>query len=103
MTTVSLGLTKPCLHRLYRHARVTADAGSQRMPSAPSCALAAAISCSLTYSQAPPVERSTFTAFLHETGLPMRMAVARVSALTETSDSPLVSCMVRTNAREPSA
>ena len=73
------------------------------MPSAPISALASAISASLTCSTVPPVACSTRAAFFHEAGRPMRMAVARVSASTETNLRPPVSRIVRTMALAPSA
>ena len=61
---------------------MTAEAGSQPTPSAPIWALARAISCSETCSHHPPMVSMTVAALRQLAGLPMRMAVARVSALT---------------------
>ena len=98
------GLKKPCFTSFFNPASVTADAGSQPiLPSAPISALASAISTSLTCSTVPPVASSTRTAFFHDAGLPILMAVAMVSAWTEISFLPPASRMVRTSALAPSA
>src|SRR5438128_2239015 len=75
----------------------------QPTPSAPISALASAISTSLTCSTVPPVASRTRTAFFHEAGLPMRMAVAMVSARIGESFFPPFSRMARTSGFAPSA
>ncbi len=59
-------------------ATVVAEAGSQPMPSRPMMALASAISCSLTVMMLPCERRTARSAFFHETGAPIFMAVASV-------------------------
>src|SRR5205823_8071919 len=102
-TTDSLRLMKPCFTNFFNPASVTADAGSQPTPSAPISALASAISTSLTCSTVPPVASRTRTAFFHEAGLPMRMAVSMVSARIGESFFPPFSRMARTSGFAPSA
>ena len=62
-------------------ASVAAEAGSDPMPHCPMIAFASAISCSLTFSTIPLVTVISCSALGHETGSPMRMAVASVSGL----------------------
>ena len=69
-------------------ASVAADAGSQPIPARPITALASAISCSLTLSTTPCVARISFSALGHDTGSPMRMAVARVSGCVTALNAP---------------
>ena len=63
------------------------DAGSAPMPEASTHALASMISCSLTCSTVPPLSSMPRRLFFHDTGLPMRTAVAIVSGFATGSAS----------------
>ena len=84
-------------------ANVVADAGSQPIPSRPIAAFASAISSSVTSTAVPPVKRRARSAFFHEHGAPIRIAVAAVCGWSIGSRTAAPERHSRTNGLAPSA
>ena len=88
---------------LRNAASVVADAGSQPMPSRPIIAFASAISSSVTSMTKPLLCWTARSAFFHERGLPMRIAVAAVSGCSTGVSSAAPERHICANGLAPSA